>query len=215
MHSCCADLLLLVVRVYSHIMTSCTCMAQVTKHIVCVSPKNTHISSRTVVHLATFDDTKHGHSFLSFPEPVFQRAEPLRRSTATAEWRFGWAPTLYGLWAQAACWTPGLQALHRRRSAHWTRGFTCQTLDLPPIDHSVKLRFSGKHRDTAPGIGLRRWATSCSAGFTTVPKVYHSARENLMSSSSQDSIGTGTPVALFSSQIRLNPETFSDRENFS
>ena len=89
MHSCCTDLFLLVVRVYSHILTSCTCMAQVTKHIVCVSPKNTHISSRNVVHLATFDDTKHGHSFLSFPEPVFQRAEPLRRSTATAEWRFG------------------------------------------------------------------------------------------------------------------------------
>ena len=82
MHSCCTDLFLHVVKVYSHTLTSCTCMAQVTKHIVCVSPKNTHISSRNVVHLATFDDTKHEHSFLSFPEPVFQRAELLRRSTA-------------------------------------------------------------------------------------------------------------------------------------
>ena len=27
---------------------------------------------------------------------------------------------------------------------------------FPPIDHSVNLRFSGKHRDTVPGIGLRR-----------------------------------------------------------
>ena len=87
--SCCTDLFLLVVRVYSRTLTPCTMMAQVTKHIVCGSPKNTHTSSRNVVHLATFDDTKHGHSFLSFPEPVFQRAEPLRRSTATAEWRFG------------------------------------------------------------------------------------------------------------------------------
>ena len=34
--------------------------------------------------------------------------------------------------------------------------FSCQTLVHPPTDHSVDLRFSGKHRDTAPGIGLRR-----------------------------------------------------------
>ena len=45
-------------------------------------------------------------------------------------------------------------------------------------------------------------------------QVYHSARENLMSSSSQDPISTGRPVALFSSKNRLNQETFSDRENF-
>ena len=37
---------------------------------------------------------------------------------------------------------------------------------FPPTDHSVDLRFCRKH--TAPGAGLRRWATSCSAGFTTV-----------------------------------------------
>ena len=34
-----------------------------------------------------------------------------------------------------------------------------------------------------------------------------------MSSSSQDSINTGKLVALFSSQNRLNQETFSDRED--
>ena len=41
----------------------------------------------------------------------------------------------------------------------------------------------------------------------------HSERENLMSSSSQDPISTGKPVALFSSKSRLNQETFSDRED--
>ena len=66
--SCCTDLFLLVVRVYSHTLTPCACMAQGTKHIVCVSPKNTHTSpsSRNVVHLAALDDTTHGHSFLTF-----------------------------------------------------------------------------------------------------------------------------------------------------
>ena len=67
MHSCCTDLFFLVVRVCSHTLTPCTCMAQVTKHIVCVSPKNipNPSSSRTVVHLAE-PDTTHGHSFLTF-----------------------------------------------------------------------------------------------------------------------------------------------------
>ena len=46
-------------------------------------------------------------------------------------------------------------------------------------------------------------------------KVCDSAREDLMSSSSQDPISTGKLVALFSSKNRLNQETFSDREDFS
>ena len=36
-----------------------------------------------------------------------------------------------------------------------------------------------------------------------------------MSSSSQDSISTGKPVALFSSPNWLNQDTFSDKEDFS
>ena len=66
MHSCCTDFFLLVVRVHSHTLTPCTCMAQVTKQFVCVSPKNTHTSSRNAVHLAALDDTTHGHSFITF-----------------------------------------------------------------------------------------------------------------------------------------------------
>ena len=47
-------------------------------------------------------------------------------------------------------------------------------------------------------------------------QVYHSERESLMSSSSQDPkpVGTGKPVAVFSSQNRLNHETFFDTEDF-
>ena len=45
-------------------------------------------------------------------------------------------------------------------------------------------------------------------------QVYHSARENLMSSSSQIPIA-GRPVALFSSKNRSNQDTFSDREDLS
>ena len=43
-------------------------------------------------------------------------------------------------------------------------------------------------------------------------QVYHFERENLMSSSSQDPISTRKLVALFSSQKRLNQDTFSYRE---
>ena len=48
-------------------------------------------------------------------------------------------------------------------------------------------------------------------------QVYHSERENLMSSSSQDptSGGTGKAVAVFSSQSKLSQDTFSDRVQFS
>ena len=66
LHSGCTDLFLLAVRVYSHTLTPCSCIAQVTNHIVCISPKNTYASSRNVVHLAELDDTTHGHSFLAF-----------------------------------------------------------------------------------------------------------------------------------------------------
>ena len=114
MHICRTDLFLLVVRVYT--LTPCSCMAQVTKHIVCVSPQNTHTSSRNVVHLATLDDTKHGNSFFSNPEPVLLRAQPLRRSTATAEWRCGWAPTLCRLFSSDDVRKPNAK---RRRNIIW------------------------------------------------------------------------------------------------
>ena len=45
-------------------------------------------------------------------------------------------------------------------------------------------------------------------------QVSHSERENLISSSSQDPISTGKLVTLFSSQNRLNQETFTEREDF-
>ena len=60
MHSCCTDLpYLLSVCTVTH-WPPCTCVAQVTKHIVCVSPKNTHSSSHNVEHLATLGDTGTG-----------------------------------------------------------------------------------------------------------------------------------------------------------
>ena len=45
-------------------------------------------------------------------------------------------------------------------------------------------------------------------------QVYHSVRENWMSSSSQDPKSTGKPVVLFSSRNRSNEEMSSDRANF-
>ena len=89
---------LLVVRVYSHTLTPCTCMAQVTKHITlsAVRPKNIYTSSRNVVRLAELDDTTHVHSFLTFSWISLPASRTtLRRSTATAEWRFDGTTTLY------------------------------------------------------------------------------------------------------------------------
>ena len=66
MRSCCTNLFLHVARVYSHTLTSFPCMAQVTVHVVCGSPKNIHTSSRNVAQFAALGDTTHGHTFLTF-----------------------------------------------------------------------------------------------------------------------------------------------------
>ena len=58
------------------------------------------------------------------------------------------------------------EALHRRRSDHWTRG-SCQAFVLQPVGSTFNLWLSGKHRD-ATGIGLRWRTNSYYAGFTTV-----------------------------------------------
>ena len=74
MHSCCAvSLQSCCQSVQSHMLTPCTCMAQVTKHIVCVSPKNTphRAMSYTLPHLMT---PSTGTPSLPFLESVFQRA---------------------------------------------------------------------------------------------------------------------------------------------
>ena len=71
-------------------------------HCWCLCPKNNHTSSRHVICYTSLDDTEHGPSFLIFesffltcPTSTSQRAQTLRRSTATSEWRFGCAPTLH------------------------------------------------------------------------------------------------------------------------
>ena len=46
-------------------------------------------------------------------------------------------------------------------------------------------------------------------------QVYHSVRENLVSSSSQVPKSTGKPVAMFSSKRKSSQEAFLDREDFS
>ena len=61
-------------------------------HCLCLS-QNSHTPSHNVVRHTSLDDTEHGHSFLTYPESFPQRAQTLRRSTASAEWRFGWSPT--------------------------------------------------------------------------------------------------------------------------
>ena len=68
-----------------------TCRAEMDFLRVLRLPRGTlHVTrARNVLHLASLDDTEHGHSFLTYTEPFLQRAQTLRRSTATAEWRIG------------------------------------------------------------------------------------------------------------------------------
>ena len=171
MHSCGAVsfVVLLLECTVTH-WRPCTCMAQDWSASLCLTSKNfiyTSSSSRHVIHLAE-PDTTHEHSILTFSRNSLPATWPTsRRSMATAEWRPDGTITSCRLWAQPDCWRSGWQALHRRRSVHWTRVCTCQTLVLRQVDHSITLWLSGKHRN-APGIGLSRRTTSCSAGFTTV-----------------------------------------------
>ena len=46
------------------------------EHIVSVFPQNIHTSSRNVVSHASLDGTKHGHSFLTYPEPFLSEHKP-------------------------------------------------------------------------------------------------------------------------------------------
>ena len=111
--------------------------------------------------------TPHEHSFVAFSWinlPAIWTT--LRRSTAT-ERRPDGITTSHRLWAQPDCWRPGLPTHLQRRWFHWTWGFSCQTLVLPPVDHSINLWHSGKHRD-ATWSGLWWRTTSNSAGVTTV-----------------------------------------------
>ena len=70
-------------RVFSHAQSFHRHVVRVCSHAAhslrfaqnCVSPKITHTSSRNDVYHATLDDTKHGHSFLIYPEPFLQRAQ--------------------------------------------------------------------------------------------------------------------------------------------
>ena len=153
-----------------------------------------------------------------FPESVFQRAEQPCEDRR---------PQLSGTLAEPRPFTgyePKQLAEDRDYKRFTGDGQFSQTLVLPPVDHCINLWLSEKHRD-APGIGLRRWATSCSAGFTTVLIGARSKSRTIASLSlwtrklgvqfsSQDPISTGKLVALFSTQNRFNPDTFSDRDDF-
>ena len=162
MHSCCAVFFVV-------LLSECTVthwphasrVAHVTKHVVCVLAQKT-LTPHRAMSCTLLDDTTHGHSFLTFSWISLPASRTtLRRSTASGA--FTELPPFAG-------YEPKQLAEDRdyKHFTGWTWGFTCQTLVLPPSDHSIDLRLGWEHRDTTSGIGLGRWATSCSAGFTTV-----------------------------------------------
>ena len=87
------------VLLYSHLVTDFTQwphasrVAQESRSTLLTSlPPHILTPSRNVVRHTSLDDTEHGHSFLTSPESFLQRSQTLRRSTATAEWRFALSP---------------------------------------------------------------------------------------------------------------------------
>ena len=124
-------------------------------------------------------------------------------------------------------------------SGFWCRFCTIMTLVLetalvfsrtltfcsPLNTNSFNLWLSGNHRDAHRNLTKTTnnfvlcWLHHCTyrseEQVQNDRKLYHSERENLMLSSSQDLTSTGKVVAVFSSQNRFNQDTFSDRDEFS
>ena len=186
-------------------------MAQVTKHIVCVSPKNTHTSSCNVGHLASLVDTKHKHFFLSCPEPVPLRAhKPCedrrpQRSGALAEPRLltGYEPKQLAEDQDYKHFTGDGQLTEhqdlRIKPLSFHQSITASTYDSA---ESIATRHPESDIDdeqlralVASPLHLQERESSAERS-----QVYHSERENVKCSSSQDPISTGKLVALFSSQ---------------
>ena len=159
-------------------------MAQGTKHIVCVSPKNTHTTSRNVVHHVTLDETKHGLT------------EDQDYKHFTEDWQLTEHEDLR------------VKPLFFHQSIIASTYETVEGIATPHPESDL----DDEQLRTLLASPLYVQEREASAEHS---QVYHSERENLMSSSSQDPISTGKLVALFSSHNRLNQETFSDREEFS
>ena len=210
----------LVVKIQEHIDLHALAWLKIEAHL-CVAPQNTSCSSRHVLHLADFDTT-HGHSFLTFSRtnfPTFcQDPRPLQRGALTE-------PTL------PTSYEPN-RIVEDRDYKHFTGDGQFTELEDLRVRHlSFYQSIMASTCDSAERI-----ATAPESDFDdeqlralASPKylqerianaersqVYLSVRENLMSSSSQDLVSTERPSAwLFSSKNWLNPETFSEREDFS
>ena len=158
---------------------------------------------------------------------LFERAQTLRRSTSTAEWRFRWPRPFAGCEPK--------QLTEDQDYKHFTEDWQLiehEDLRVKPLSFHQSIIASTY--DSAESIAtpppqsdlddeqLRALLASPlyvqeREACAEHSQVYQSERENLMSSSSQDPTtgGAGKLVALFSSHNRLNQETFSDREEFS
>ena len=200
-----------------HALTSrITRGSRITEHIVGVlAPKHSHsIAQCRTWHLTWCFRARALLPHLSWTLPS--------ASTNPAEiygpiWVALWlSPPCYRLWAQAACWEQGQLTEHEDlhvKPMSFHQSITASTYDsaesiatpLPESDSDdEQLR-----APLASPLYLQEREASAERS-----QVYHSEREHLTSSSSQDPISTGKLVALFSSQNRLNQESFSDREDF-
>ena len=143
MHSCCTDVSLLVVRVYSHTLTSmhlhgsshdahCLRFAQKHSHLILVAQCRTPCRTLT---------PRTGTPSSPFPESVFNSIlnKPAKINGHSRVCPLMEFPPLTG-------YEPNRIA-EDRDYRHFTadclfteaRGFTCQTLVLPPVNHSINL----------------------------------------------------------------------------
>ena len=144
----------------------------------------------------------------AFMDVIFTRGFTLRRSTACVFRSHGWNAFACILWAQGSHWREQL--------------YIGQTDVLPHTEHDVDLWFSWKHGGSASWNWFGWWANTKYVGFTAVlhasgdrSRVYHSFRENSVSSSSHFRESAGKPFAMFSHRRKSSQETRSDREGIS
>ena len=182
---------------------------------VCVSTKHPsshlgrHVSRAVVVvPLLDLSCTFHSHSNPDFLIVPFTWRWPLRRSTIWSDvWPIGWTRHSCPLGAQRP---------------HWNEQYRGYTDILPQTERDVDLRFCWEHYTPPPesdvdGEQKRDMLASPlylqeREASADPPRVYHSCRENSVSSSSRFRPSAERPAAVFSHRRQSSQESHSDRD---
>ena len=167
------------------------------------------------MHSFLHSDTTYLYFFI-FLWSSSRRDTTLRRSTSTECWFSGRTPNLHRLWAQASC---------RKQATHWRQAF-CRRQGSCRTQGFIRVKPLSFHQSITASTydsGVRALRRSLLSRTWTISKfvlcwfhhctciVYHSVKENLMSSPSQDPKSTARPVCVVFKKKRLNQDVFRQK----